>query len=109
MTGGLATHMTANDHYIFIRLWRNRSLGPGRRRAHALRKRDKICEILAPCVFHAVGQHDNAFRRKRFNRTFIMSNKHYRAAEPAQRAKYLFPAGWVKVVCRLVEQQHVGA
>jgi hypothetical protein len=85
MTEGLATQMTANDHYIFIGLWRNRSLRRASRTTRALRECDKVCEILAPCVFHAVRQHDNAFWRKRLHRTFIMSNKHYRSAEPSQR------------------------
>jgi len=103
MTEGLATQMTANDHYIFIGLWRNRSLRRARRATKALGKCDKFCEIIAPCVFYAVRQHDYPFRRKRFNRTFIMSNKHYRAAEPSQRAKNLFPASGIQVVRGLVK------
>ena len=74
-----------------------------------LRKGDKICEILAPRVFHAVRQDDYAFRRQRLNRTFIMSHKHYRAAEASQRAEYLFPARRIKVVGRLIKQQDVRA
>ena len=35
---------------------------PGERTpGNYLRKRDEICEILTPCVFHAVRQDDNAF------------------------------------------------
>ena len=45
----------------------------------------------------------------RFNRTFIMSHKHYRAAEAPKGAKNLFPAGRMKVVRRLIEQQDVRA
>ena len=69
-----------------------------------LRKCDEICEILTPCVFHAVRQDDNAFWRKRLNRTFIMRHKHYRAAEASQRGENLFPAGRIEVVGRLVKQ-----
>ncbi len=64
MTAGLATHMTVNDHYIFMRAM---ALSPRMRQARqlttVLRECDKICEILAPCVFYAVRQDDNAFWR----------------------------------------------
>src|SRR6476620_6844380 len=72
-------------------------------------KCDEIREILAPRVFHAVGQHDNAFGRQRLDGTFIMRHEHYRAPEAAQGAENLFPASWIEVVGWLVEQQHVRA
>ena len=95
--------MTPNDHYIFMMLWRNRSFSGATPADAALRKRDQICEILAPRIFHTVRQHDYAFRRKRFNRTFIMSHKHYRTAEASQRAENFFPASGIEVVRGLVK------
>ena len=93
---------------FFMRLWRNHSLSGATPAGPALRKRDQICEILAPRIFHTVRQHDYAFRRKRFNRTFIMSHKNYRAAEASQRAENLFSASRIQVVRGLIEQQDVG-
>jgi hypothetical protein len=74
-----------------------------------LGERDEIREILAPRVFHAVGQQDYAFWRKRFNSTFIMSNKDYRAAEASQGVENLFAAGRIEVVRRLIKEQDVGS
>lgn len=78
-----------------MRLWRNRSLSGATPAGAALRKRDQICEILAPRIFHTVRQYDYAFRRKRFNRTFIMSHKDDRATEPSQRPENFFPASGI--------------
>ncbi len=99
--------MTGNDHHILWAYGGIVALARTRQLTTVLRKGDKICEILAPGVFHAVRQDDNAFGRKRFNRTFIMSHKHYRATEAPERAENLFPASRIEVVRRLIEQQHV--
>ena len=64
MIAGLATHIAVNDHYIFNRAMADSLvLGAPRQLATGLRKRDEVGEILAPRVFHAIRQHDYAFRR----------------------------------------------
>jgi len=63
MTAGLATHMAVNDHYNLWSYGGIVALGRKRQLTTVLRKGDKICEILAPRVFHAVRQDDNAFGR----------------------------------------------
>ena len=64
MIGRLATHIAVNDHYILTGY--DGIAGPWplpRQLATVLRKGDEIGEILAPGVFGAVRQDDNAFRR----------------------------------------------
>ena len=61
MTAGLATHMAVNDRYILWGYGGIVAIARKRQLTTVLRKGDKICEILTPCVFHAVRQDDNAF------------------------------------------------
>ena len=63
MIAGLATHIAVNDHYIYRGMADSLVLGPPRQLTTALRKRDEVGEILAPRVFHAIGQDDYAFWR----------------------------------------------
>src|SRR3954453_7530515 len=73
-----------------------------------LRQRDEIRKIFTPVVFHTVGQQQNPFWLKRFDRTLVVRDKDDRASIGPQGTEHLVAAGRVEVVGRLVEQQHVG-
>src|ERR1700742_1137510 len=84
-----------------------------RRNAHARvlvpvsGKCDKFGEILTPRVFDPIWENDYTLGGKRFHRTLIMCHKDDGTAECPQCRQDLFPAGRVKVVGWLVEQQDV--
>ena len=60
MAGGLTSRIGANDHLFLSGQVTTGPLPLVLAKWH-LRKCDEICEILAPRVFHAVRQDDNAF------------------------------------------------
>jgi hypothetical protein len=53
--------MSANDHLFYPVMAESSPLPGERAPGKYLRKCNEICEILTPCVFHAVWQDDNAF------------------------------------------------